>query len=265
MRTLLTIFCTVLALTACNESENPAKTAKASNAAQADTAAQPAEQILVGSELGFPPFEFKDEHGKPVGFEVQILEAIAKAEDFQVQFLPYPRNQFADALNDKKFRIMASAIAINTERAAQVDFSKPILDYDRRIILLDTPKNAQLQTVNDFKGKKLSANRSLNTAAEITGSAANVVKTPTFYLSLKMMYNGQTDGVLGDSRVLEYFSKQHPEIKTRTISLGESKREIAFAVRKGDTEMLNKLNRGLDKIKADGTYQQVFDQWFGQN
>ena len=67
----------------------------------------------------------------------------------------------------------------------------------------------------------MAASRSFNTAQEIVGSESNVVKTDTFFLALKAMYLGEVDGTLGDSRVLEYFSKNNPEIKTRSISLGE--------------------------------------------
>lgn len=109
----------------------------------------------------------------------------------------------------------------------------------------------------------MAASRSFNTAQEIVGSESNVVKTDTFFLALKAMYLGEVDGTLGDSRVLEYFSKNNPEIKTRSISLGEQKREIAFALAKGSTELLNKINSGLSKIKANGTYQQILDKWFG--
>lgn len=77
------------------------------------------------------------------------------------------------------------------------------------------------------------------------------------------MYQGEVDGTLGDSRVLEYFSKQYPNIQTRKISLGEQKRELAFAVQKGDRALLNQINQGLAKVKANGTYQQLVNKWFG--
>lgn len=180
-----------------------------------------------------------------------------------IEFFPIKRSKFIDGLNAKQYRIAVAAIAINAERSAQVDFSDAILDYDREIYLLDIPKNQFLKTVDDFKGRTLAASRSFNTAEEIVGSAENVIKKDTFYLALKAMYQGKVDGTLGDSRVLEYFSKQYPNIKTRKISLGEEKRELAFAVQKGDTALLDKLNQGLAKVKANGTYQQLIDKWFG--
>lgn len=264
---ILSTLCTLL-LMACSQSEQTASqvTPSASDA-QANLAPKVSAQetVLVGSELSFPPFEFKDEQGQATGFEIELLHAIAKEENLAIQFLPIQRDKFIDGLNTKQYRIAVAAIAINAERSSQVDFSDAILDYDREIYLLDEPKNQSLKTISDFKGKTLAASRSFNTAEEIVGSAQNVVKKDTFYLALKAMYQGEVDGTLGDSRALEYFSKQHPNIKTRKISLGEKKRELAFAVQKGDKALLNKINQGLTKVKANGTYQKLIDKWFGSN
>lgn len=264
---LITSMICALLLTACSQSE-PASSQTTASAPQAATSIPSANQavqetIMVGSELSFPPFEFKDEQGRATGFEIELLNAIAKEENLAIQFLPIKRNQFIDGLNAKQYRIAVAAIAINAERSNQVSFSNAILDYDREIYLLDQPSTRSLQTVADFKGKKMSASRSFNTAEEIVGSPNNVIKKETFYLALKAMYQGEVDGTLGDSRVLEYFSKQHPDIKTRKISLGEEKRELAFAVQKDDKVLLDKINRGLAKVKASGTYQELIKKWFG--
>lgn len=268
---VLSTICAFL-LMACSQSEQtssqtpPAASVPQTNISSSEPSSNASQEtLLVGSELSFPPFEFKNEQGQATGFEIDLLQAIAKEENLAIQFLPIKRDKFIDGLNAKQYRIAVAAIAINAERSTQVDFSNPILDYDREIYLLDDPKNQSLKTVADFKGKTLAASRSFNTAEEIVGSAQNVIKKDTFYLALKAMYQGEVDGTLGDSRVLEYFSKQHPDIKTRKISLGEQKRELAFAVQKGDKALLDKINQGLEKVKANGTYQQLVDKWFGSN
>ncbi|SSY80341.1 Probable amino-acid ABC transporter-binding protein HI_1080 precursor [Alysiella crassa] len=220
------------------------------------------ESVLVGTELNFPPFGFKDQQGQPTGFEVDLLKEIAQVENLNLQFVPLQRDKFVEGLQSKQYRLATAAIVINKERSDQVDFSDAILNYDREIYLLDNEKNHHLKTVADFKGKKLAASRSFNTAQDIVGSADNVIKKDTFYLALKAMYQGEVDGTLGDSRVLEYFIKQSPEIKTRKISLGEQKRDLAFAVQKGDAALLAKINHGLATVKNNGTYQKLLEKWF---
>lgn len=255
-----------LALAACSNSTSSTQSAEqpvaptVQNTSQTTTSQH--ESVLVGTELNFPPFGFKDKQGQATGFEVELLKEIAKVENLSLNFIPLKRDEFVNDLQNKRYRIATAAIVINKERSEQVDFSDSILNYEREIYLLDNEKNQNLKTIADFKGKKLAASRSFNTAQDIVGSAENVVKKDTFYLALKAMHQGEVDGTLGDSRVLEYFTKQSPEIKTRKISLGEQKRDLAFAVQKGDNEILTKLNRGLATLKSNGTHQKLLDKWF---
>lgn len=76
------------------------------------------------------------------------------------------------------------------------------------------------------------------------------------------MYKGNAVGVMGDDAVLNYYDKQNPDIKTRILRTDEPTRQLAFAVKKGNTDLLNKLNSGLNKIKKDGTYDKLVAKWF---
>lgn len=99
-------------------SQSPAPTAGTASAAVV-----PAGTYLVGSEMTYEPFEFKTKNGEPTGFEVELLQAIAKAEGFNVQFLHGKRSEFAKLLNNDTHQIWASSFSINPERLAQVDMS----------------------------------------------------------------------------------------------------------------------------------------------
>ena len=264
-----------LALTACNNNTNSQTTSPQPEAATASTAASapaPAahnpnwETLLVGSEINYTPFEFKDNNGQPIGFEVDLLNAIAHAEQMNLQFVHNPRNQMVDTLNSGKFSIFASAISVTPERSAQVDFTQPYMDFQRSIMILDTPENQNIKTIADLNGKKIATNKSsqsnIKLITQISGSPNNVVTTDTFYLSMKEVYAGNAVGVIGDDSTLAYYTKQNANVQTRTLQTDEPVRQLAFAVKKGNTELLNKLNSGLEKIKKDGTYDKIYDKWF---
>lgn len=95
---------------------------------------------MVGAELNFPPFGFKADNGQPAGFEVDLLNAIAKEENFVIQFVPILRDSFIEGLENKVYQMAVAAIAINAERSSQIDFSDSVLDYQRKIYLLDNEK-----------------------------------------------------------------------------------------------------------------------------
>lgn len=225
------------------------------------------ETIMVGSEINYPPFEFQDEKGIPIGFEVELLQEIGKAEGFNVQFIHQARSEVTDTLHNNKYRIWASALSVNPERAETMDFTKPIISSEFVVGVLDNEKNATIKTAEDLKGKSIAvsenAKTTLDYALKISGGEQFIVPLSTFFLSVREVFSGRADAVISDSRVLSYYMIQYPDIKIKTIGFNSEKKDLAFAVKKGDTEMLNKLNSGLDKLKADGSYERLMKKWFG--
>lgn len=278
-KALLVLVCAMLSLPACKKDESQTSaasevTAPATTSATAPVATTPNNEhnpsyptYAVGSEVSYEPFSFKDELGQPIGFEVDLLNAIGKAGKFNVTFIDTPRNAIEDTLNNDQFQIWASALSVSPERLEVMDMSEPYLDFSRELYVLDKPENAALKTVADLKGKKIAVNKnsknSVDTATELTGDSANVVLTDSFFSSLASTHQGRSDATLGDSRILQYYQLKLTGAKARTISLGENPKNIAFAVKKGNKEVLNQINQGLAAIKADGTYNKLVEKWFG--
>lgn len=272
MKKIITLATLALCLVACGKDT---QTSETTQQATPSTTASPANNehnpnyptYAVGSEIGYEPFSFKDEQRQATGFEVELLQAIGRASKFNVTFIDTPRSQAIETLNNGQFQIWASALSISSERKEQMDMSDPYLDFSREIYILDKPENTNIKTLADLQGKIISVNQnsksSADTATQITGNASNVLLADGFFMSLQNTIQGKADGTLGDSRVLQYYQLKFPNTKTRTISIGEEKKYIAFAVRKGNTELLNQINQGLATIKADGTYNQLVEKWFG--
>lgn len=277
MRKLFALTVSLMLLTACGKSETPAPTSETNT--QTATVAQPSTNAVssvhnpnyqtynVGSEASYEPFSFKNEVGTVVGFEVDLLNAIGEVAQFNVNFIDTPRSQVADTLNNGKFDIWASALSVSPERLEAMGMSEPYLDFARELYVLDKPENASLQSVSDFAGKKIAVSESSASAIEfaqkITGAKENVVTAGSFYLSVTATIQGKSDATLGDSRILQYYQVKYPEVKTRLVDLGESKKQIAFAVKKDNQEMLDKINQGLNTIKQNGTYDKLVEKWFG--
>ena len=70
---------------------------------------------------------------------------------------------------------------------------------------------------------------------------------------------------MGDNGVIQNFVNNNPGVKLNTISDPAFEKEYyGFAVKKGRSdELLSKINAGIAAIKADGTYQKIYDKWFG--
>ena len=261
MKKYLALCLTALALSACSKES-------ASNVEQASAAVPQAVVYRVGSQLSYPPFHFIDEKGEPTGFEVEVLRATAKAGGFDVEIINSPRSSLERTLNDGTLDIWSSTISVKPERAEKMDFSQPFLQHDSQVIyLLDNDGNKSIQTLQDLHGKKLAVSKfsksTAELAAKITGSRANVLVTDSYYTSMKEVYSGRAEGALSNGYVLAYAAKQQPGFKMRSIVAENEKKDFAFAVKKGNTELLEKLNKGLQTVKSDGTYDKLFDKWFG--
>lgn len=270
-KTLLITLLSATLLTACGGSEappSPSPTASAPAATNPDR--NPSWQTyIVGSQLTYPPFHYQNEKGEPIGFEMELLKAVAKAGEFNITVQHAPRSTLEQTLNDGSIQIWSSTVSISPERAAQMDFSQPFMYSDRDVIYIqDTEANQNISTLAHFKGKKLAVNEfsssAKETAKKLTGSETNVVVTKSYYLSMKELFAGNVDGVLDNGLVLANYTQNNPTApKTRSILVAEEKKDFAFAVKKGNTEILEKLNKGLEKVKADGTYQKLVQKWFG--
>lgn len=264
-KSLSVLLCSTFLLAACSDKAPDT----AQKAASAPTATQ-GKVYQVGTHLNYLPFHYRDEKGNPLGFEMELLQAVAKEAGLEIHIqnaTSEQRKNFAEELNKGTFDMWASTISINPERAEQVDFSQPFLDFENVVHVLD---NSSVQTAEQLKGKKIVVSQLSKSAPELAakfnGEPKNVIPAETFFAALRTLYVNKADAVLGDSRVLAYYAKQNQDdkVKTRVISLGESKKEFAFAVKKGNTELVAKLNEGLKKVQENGTLKQLEQKWFGE-
>ena len=261
MKKYLTLCIAALMLSACGDSGKHAHSG--GNEASMKTT------YRVGSHLTYPPFHFQGQKGEPIGFEVELLQEVAKAGGFEVNINNAPRQGMVQTLNDGTFDLWSSTVTINPERQAEMDFSHPFLQTDpQTVYILDNEKNKNIRTAEDLKGKKLAVNdfskRPAELAAKLTGTFGNVLTTKSYHLSMKAVYSGEVDGALDNGYVLAYYVKNYPEPKVRPIVVENQKKDFAFAVKKGNTAVLADLNKGLDKVKADGTYDRLLEKWFGK-
>lgn len=226
------------------------------------------ETFIVSIQSDYPPFAFKDEYGMLIGFEKDLLEAIATAGEFNIDVVDARRSDMLIQLNMGTADIWSSAITITPERQADMELSHPYLKFSQSVMILDTPQNAHMRTASDLQNKTL-AYSSIGSTEKGKVVAINknetlaIAKTSVF-LAVRDVYTGKAVGAVGNSPVLSYYAMQYPNIATRLIPVAGDNTEVVFAMKKGNTQLRDKLNAGLAKVKADGTYDKLIQKWFGQ-
>lgn len=219
---------------------------------------------MVVTETTYAPFEFKDKIGQPIGFEIDLIYAIAQKQKFNISVISGLRKNAEVELEQNKADIWVSAFEIGVDIDA--DYSNSLMDFARVVAV---PKDSSIQTSADLNGKTIAfnANSSKDTmdkAASLVGSTGKIVEAETFILAIRNMQGGNADGVLGDINMLRYYDNDHSEVEFRLIDIKDPVSHIGFAVKKGNNALKDKLNKGLAEIRADGTYNKLVEKWFGK-
>ena len=200
-----------------------------------------AETLRVGSETVYPPFEFLDSNsGKYVGFDIDLIDEVAKRAGFEPQILSMGLDGLIPALMSGSIDVAVSALTITPERAAKVDFTKPY--YESGLSIMARKDDASI------KGAKI---RTFNSAGEA-------------FLELN---NKGCEAIVNDKPVNEYFltQKASANFNLREVPGVLKAENYGFAIRKGDDKLRARLDKALDEIRADGTYDKIYAKWFGGN
>lgn len=223
-----------------------------------------AQTYVVGAGGTYRPFEFENSQKQLEGFDIDIIKAIAKAEGFEVKLVNTPWEGIFATLNSGDRDIIISGITITDKRQQMVDFSAPYFPADQAIVVSkDSPVNA----LSGLKGQKVGVVNSSTgdiVVSDVLGKNSTDIKrfdnTP---LMLQELYEDGLGAAVGDIGVVKYYIKNHPEKAFKLVKDDKFQRQyFGIAVAKGNDELLGKINAGLKKIVADGTYAKIYTQWF---
>lgn len=210
----------------------------------------------VGTNAEYAPFEYLD-NGKIVGFDIELMNEIAKKVGIEIQWDDMTFDGLIPALQSGKIDILIAAMTITEDRLKAVNFSKPYLDSP--ITFLTNDKNA-ISSMDDIKGKKYGAQ--LGSTQEILANSiegATVVTYNTPAIAILDLKAGKLDGVLVDKSVAQNFVDSNSEIKIVGESAGDSK-AIAFN-KNFDPALLEKINAAIEELKKDGTIDKLIAKY----
>lgn len=221
-------------------------------------------ELIAGVKAQYEPFGFVDKDGTHLGFDVDIAHELAKAllgDPNKVKFVSVTSGNRVPYLQSKKIDIITATMSVTPERAKVVDFSEP---YFLSGSLVLVPGNSSITGVKDLAGKTVAVIQGaiqVNEVKELAPTAKLVEygKLSECVLALK---TGRADAYVHDDLPILAVAEKDPTLKV----VGDAFKPVPFAiaVRKGDTEFLEFVNQQLENIKKDGTFDKLWDKWFGQ-
>lgn len=217
----------------------------------------PAISVTVSADM--PPFSFIDEHGKPTGIEVDIIKAIAAQQAFEVTFHHQPFSKILPSIESGKYQVAFSDITVTPERAVKFDHTTPYVSNP--VAIAHSPEFA-VQTLQDLKPLQVATLKgSFHNKAIKELAPAQHYEVDTSFLMLQGIAQSKFDAVLDEEYILKYLLAKYPEIKVKTAPIPSESSDIAMFVKKGDTELLNKLNAGIAHLKQTGELDKIIAKY----
>lgn len=219
------------------------------------------DKLTVGANIGNVPWEFQDESGKFVGFEIDLVAAIAERLAAEVETVNIPFNGLFSAVQSGRIDIATSSITITDERLKSVSFAQPYYDSDQSL----TVTAGGPASLAEMKGKVVGVDTGSTgdmwaSAQQGTYGFSEIRRYEGLAPAMLDLTAGRIDGYVSDIPALLYYVKDKPNLKVvERIKTGE-KYSMMFAK---DAELATRVNAVLDGLKTDGTMAKLHEKWFG--
>ena len=220
-----------------------------------------AQDLQVGANIGNVPWEFQDDTGAAVGFEVDLVNAVAEKLGRGVEIVNIPFQGLFSAVQSGRIDIAMSSITITQERLESVTFAQPYYDSDQSLTvaadgpatldeMADKVVGVDTGSTGDMWATEHQAEYGFSTINRYEGLAPAMLDLTA----------GRIDGYISDIPALQYYVKDKPELKVvQRIETGE-KYSMMFAK---DAPLATEVNDVLTALKEDGTLAALHEKWFG--
>jgi polar amino acid transport system substrate-binding protein len=222
-------------------------------------------KIVIATDATWPPMEMVDESKQIVGFDIDLMNAAAKAGGFTVEFKNTAWDGIFAGLAAGKYDAVMSSVTITDERKKEMDFSIPYINAGQ--ILVVRTEVSGVAKLADLDGKVVGAQIGTTGAFEIDkvkDSARIEEKTyDEVGLAFADLVNGRIDGVVCDTPVAAQYALQNKDYKGKLKIVGQQFTEEYYgvAVKKGNTKVLDIINAGLKKVLDAGENKAFEVKW----
>lgn len=216
--------------------------------------------IVVGADTTFPPFE-TEKNGEVTGFDIDMIKAIAKAENLTVALKTIPFNGIIPSLQAGSIDVAVAGITIKKSRMQSVDFSNA---YYKSGLSVLVKNDSSIKSFADLKGRVVATKKATSSVDYMKSHGIDSKYIKEFQnidVAYQALVTGGADAVVFDNPVNVDFQVQNKNVKiVGDLLTGEY---YGIAVTKREPELVNKINAGLEKIKQTGEYRQLFVKYFG--
>lgn len=218
--------------------------------------------IRVAGDNNYAPYEFIDEDGNYRGFNVDIMNALSAQLGVDFVLVPMHWNDAVQALDGAEVDVV-QGMNISKEREKRYIFSSPTVI--NTIAIFVSSRETQIQSLQDLQGKKVAVQRGdIGMELILSDAKVNVVALDDQEDCVALLGRGEVDVFLGDRQAgLSYVRQLNLESKIKIVGTPLKMSGYAIAVRGTNEELAQLIEQGLEAIKLNGTYDKIYEKWFG--
>jgi len=227
--------------------------------------------LIAATEDDFRPFEFVKD-GKPTGFDNELVDELRKYAPFEIKQEVLPWTGLLAGVSTGKYDIAITAAIITKERTQSLDFTSPIADATHYYV--KRKSDTSMTAIKDLNGKTVgiqAGSALLGRLPELEtmlkadgGKLGKVVEYTSYPEAYQDLALGRTDYVVNTIINLKALVAEKPNV----FEIGQpvsGKSFPAWAVKKGNAELLAFMNEFIAKQKASGKFAELQQKWFGES
>jgi polar amino acid transport system substrate-binding protein len=224
-------------------------------------------KLTVCTHLPYAPFQSKDATGKVVGFDIDVIDLVAKKLKVQQAIVdtPFEGIKSGQDLKTGKCDLAAAAMSITPERQKAISFSDPYFDATQAMLV---KAGKPYKSLADLKGKRVGGQSSTTGLDYVKKHAQENGYTVVDYKDLgtqqQALATGQIEAAVNDIPVWGEFIKEN-QGKYVVAAEFDTGDKYGFGMKKdGNPELVKTVNEVLDQAEKDGTYDKIYEKWIGK-
>ncbi len=224
-------------------------------------------KLIMSTNAAFPPYEMTDDNGNYIGIDVEVAQAIADKLGLELVIDNMEFTAALEAAQKGKSDMVMAGVTVTEDRLMVMDFSD---SYATGIQVVIVPEDSDITSIDDLVGKKIGTQ--MGTTGYIYASDSpenggygedNVVAYDNGITAVQALQNGQIDAVIIDNAPAQAFVEANPGLKILEAEWLTENYAIGFA--KGNTKLVEAVNKALAELIADGTVQKIVDKYISAN
>ncbi|GGU77167.1 ABC transporter [Pseudomonas laurentiana] len=221
--------------------------------------------LRVGMDPTYMPFEMTNKRGEIIGFEVDLLKAMAKAMGVKLELVSTSYDGIIPALLTDKFDMIGSGMTLTQERNLRLNFSEPFIVVGQTLLIRKELAD-KVKSYKDLNTDEYRITSKVGTTGEMV--AKKLIGKAKYHgydneqEAVMDVVNGKADAFIYDAPYNVVAVNKAGAGKLLFLDEPFTYEPLAFGLKKGDYDSINWINNYLHQIHNDGTYKRIHDKWF---